>query len=70
MVAGAGARVTHSTLVPNSELISWPQLPSEARPGIRRDGHLQFEVEMYLQKGCIMVSGVGSSEIVAGSRQL
>ena len=31
------------------------------RPGIRRDGHLLFEVEMYLQKGCIMVSGVGSS---------
>ena len=30
-------------------------------PGIRRDGHLLFEVEMYLQKGCIMVSGVGSS---------
>ena len=29
--------------------------------GIRRDGHLLFEVEMYLQKGCIMVSGVGSS---------
>ena len=31
------------------------------KPGIRRDGHLLFEVEMYLQKGCIMVSGVGSS---------
>ena len=30
-------------------------------PGIRRDRHLLFEVEMYLQKGCIMVSGVGSS---------
>ena len=29
--------------------------------GIRRDRHLLFEVEMYLQKGCIMVSGVGSS---------
>ena len=29
--------------------------------GIRRDGHLLFEVKMYLQKGCIMVSGVGSS---------
>ena len=29
--------------------------------GIRRDGHLLFEVEMYLQKSCIMVSGVGSS---------
>ena len=27
----------------------------------KRDGHLLFEVEMYLQKGCIMVSGVGSS---------
>ena len=26
-----------------------------------RDGHLLFEVEMYLQKGCIMVSGVESS---------
>ena len=24
-------------------------------PGIRRDGHLIFEVVMYLQKGCIMV---------------
>ena len=23
-------------------------------PGIRRDGHLLFEVEMYLQKGCII----------------
>ena len=33
----------------------------EYRSGIRRDGHLLFEVEMYLQKGCIMVSGVGSS---------
>ena len=33
----------------------------EHTPGIRRDGHLLFEVEMYLQKGCIMVSGVGSS---------
>ena len=31
------------------------------RPGIRRDRHLLYEVEMYLQKGCIMVSGVGSS---------
>ena len=41
-----------------------------ALAGIRRDGHLLFEVEMYLQKGCIMVSGVGSSQIVAGSRQL
>ena len=30
-------------------------------PGIRRDGHLLFEVEMYLQKGWFMVSGVGSS---------
>ena len=30
-------------------------------PGIRRDRHLLFEVEMYLQKGWIMVSGVGSS---------
>ena len=30
-------------------------------PGIRMDGHLLFEVEMYHQKGCIMVSGVGSS---------
>ena len=29
--------------------------------GIRRDGHLLLEVEMYLQKGCIMLSGVGSS---------
>ena len=29
--------------------------------GIRRDRHLLFEVEMYLQKGCIMVSGVESS---------
>ena len=29
--------------------------------GIRRDGHLLFEIEMYLQKGCIIVSGVGSS---------
>ena len=26
-----------------------------------RDGQLLFEVEMYLQKGCIMVSGVESS---------
>ena len=26
-------------------------------PGIRRDGHLLLEVEMYLQKGCIMLSG-------------
>ena len=34
---------------------------SEWDPGIRRDRHLLFEVEMYLQKGCIMVSGVGSS---------
>ena len=34
---------------------------SAPAPGIRRDGHLLFEVEMYLQKGCIMVSGVGSS---------
>ena len=34
---------------------------SEVQPGIRRDGHILFEVEMYLQKGCIMVSGVGSS---------
>ena len=25
-----------------------------------RDGHLLFEFEMYLQKGCIMVSGVES----------
>ena len=33
----------------------------ESSSGIRRDGHLLFEVEMYLQKGCIMVSGVGSS---------
>ena len=29
--------------------------------GIRGDGHLLFEVEMYLQKGCIIVSGVESS---------
>ena len=29
--------------------------------GIRRDGHLLFEVEMYLQKAWFMVSGVGSS---------
>ena len=31
------------------------------KAGIRRDGHLLFEVEIYLQKGCIMVSGVCSS---------
>ena len=32
------------------------------RPPLRdnRDGHLLFEIEMYLQKGCIMVSGVES----------
>ena len=26
--------------------------------GIRRDGHLLFEVEMYLQKGCIRYQGL------------
>ena len=26
-----------------------------------RDGHLLLEIEMYLQKGCIMASGVESS---------
>ena len=31
------------------------------QPRDKRDGHLLFEVEMYLQKGCIMVSGVESS---------
>ena len=49
-----------------SEAVNWRlsvSLISEAGAlsGIRRDGHLLFEVEMYLQKGCIMVSGVGSS---------
>ena len=38
--------------------------------GIRRDGHREQDLLMYLQKGCIMVSGVGSSQIVAASRQL
>ena len=42
--------------------ISWYVVENVlVKSGIRRDGHLLFEVEMYLQKGCIMVSGVGSS---------
>ena len=44
--------------IPHMELTAGGR-PSPA--GIRRDGHLLFEVEMYFQKGCIMLSGVGSS---------
>ena len=35
-----------------------------------QDGHREFEVYIYLQMGCIIVSGVESSQIVAASRQL
>ena len=49
----------------DDETVGAPLSVAEVDPpvptGIRRDGHLLFEVEMYLQKGCIMVSGVGSS---------
>ena len=31
---------------------------SDFYAGIRRDGHLLFEVEMYLQKGCIKYQGL------------
>ena len=41
--------------------IIWLYFLTEFETGIRRDGHLLFEVEMYLRKGYIMVSGVGSS---------
>ena len=44
-----------------ADLCSYGKLDVMYGPGIRRDGHLLFKVEMYLQKGCIMVSGVGSS---------
>ena len=36
-------------------------LERRSRAQESRDGQLLFEVEMHLQKGCIMVSGVESS---------
>ena len=47
--------------VAQSMIISLNLIFAVADAGIRRDGHLLFEVEMYLQKGWFMVSGVGSS---------